>query len=79
MSTRYDVAIIGCGEAGIFAGYELMRLCPSLKVVTLDQGSDIYTRSCPIVAGKVKECIHCKICDTMCGLRRGGGFLRREI
>ena len=30
MSTRYDVAIIGCGEAGIFAGYELMRLCPSL-------------------------------------------------
>ena len=74
MSTRYDVAIIGCGEAGIFAGYELMRLCPSLKVVTLDQGSDIYTRSCPIVAGKVKECIHCKICDTMCGFGGAGAF-----
>ena len=24
MNTRYDVAIIGCGEAGIFAGYELI-------------------------------------------------------
>ena len=37
MNTRYDVAIIGCGEAGIFAGYELMRRHPALKVVTLDQ------------------------------------------
>ncbi len=74
MNTRYDVAIIGCGEAGIFAGYELMRRHPALKVVTLDQGADIYTRSCPIVAGKVKECIHCKICDTMCGFGGAGAF-----
>ena len=74
MNTRYDVAIIGCGEAGIFAGYELMRLRPGLKVVTLDQGADIYSRSCPIVAGKVKECIHCKVCDTMCGFGGAGAF-----
>jgi len=74
MNTRYDVAILGCGEAGIFTGYELMRRCPSLKVVTLDQGADIYTRSCPIVAGKVRECIHCKICDTMCGFGGAGAF-----
>ena len=74
MKTNYDVAIIGCGEAGIFAGYELMRLCPSLKVAALDQGADIYSRSCPIVAGKVKECIHCKVCDTMCGFGGAGAF-----
>ena len=74
MNTRYDVAIIGCGEAGIFAGYELMHRNPGLKVVTLDQGADIYTRSCPIVAGKVKECIHCKVCDTMCGFGGAGAF-----
>ena len=74
MNTRYDVAIIGCGEAGIFAGYELMRLCPQLKVLILDQGADIYTRSCPIVAGKVKECIHCKVCGTMCGFGGAGAF-----
>ena len=74
MNTRYDAAILGCGEAGIFAGYELMRRCPQLKVVTLDQGADIYTRSCPIVAGKVKECIHCKVCDTMCGFGGAGAF-----
>ena len=74
MKTNYDVAIIGCGEAGIFAGYELMRLCPSLKVAALDQGADIYSRSCPIVAGKVRSCIHCKVCDTMCGFGGAGAF-----
>ena len=48
MNTRYDVAIIGCGEAGIFAGYELMHRNPGLKVVTLDPVSythlDVYKR-----------------------------------
>ncbi|MFQ9917942.1 MAG: hypothetical protein ACLRWQ_17665 [Flavonifractor plautii] len=43
-------------------------------MVTLDQGADIYTRSCPIVAGKVKECIHCPVCDTMCGFGGAGAF-----
>ena len=38
MNTRYDVAIIGCGEAGIFAGYELMHRNPGLKVVTWIRG-----------------------------------------
>ena len=38
MNTHYDVAIIGCGEAGIFAGYELKKLRPELSVLVLDQG-----------------------------------------
>ena len=74
MSERYDVAIIGCGEAGIYAGYELMRRNPELKVVILEQGRDIYSRSCPIVAGKVRDCIQCKVCDTMCGFGGAGAF-----
>ena len=74
MSLVYDVAILGCGEAGIFAAYELAKLRPDLKVLALDQGRDIYSRSCPIVAGKVKECIHCKVCDTMCGFGGAGAF-----
>ena len=74
MSARYDVAIIGCGTAGIFAGYELLKRRPGLKVVVLEQGGDIYSRHCPIVAGKVKECIHCKVCDTMCGFGGAGAF-----
>ncbi len=74
MKTTYDVAILGCGEAGIFAGYELSRLHPELKIVCLEQGRDIYSRSCPIVAGKVKECIQCGVCDTMCGFGGAGAF-----
>ena len=31
MKTKADVAIIGCGEAGIFAGYELKKLHPELR------------------------------------------------
>ena len=63
MNPLYDVAILGCGEAGIFAAYELAHHRPGLKVLALDQGRDIYHRSCPIVAGKVRECIHCSVCD----------------
>ncbi|MCD7755171.1 MAG: NAD(P)/FAD-dependent oxidoreductase [Firmicutes bacterium] len=72
--TYCDVGIIGCGEAGIFAAYELSRLNPGLKIVVCDQGADIYSRHCPIVAGKVRECIHCKTCDTMCGFGGAGAF-----
>ena len=74
MSTNYDVIILGCGEAGIFAAYELSRLHPELKLLALDQGSDIYHRSCPIVAGKTRECVHCPVCHTMCGFGGAGAF-----
>ncbi len=74
MSKTYDVVILGCGEAGIFAAYELAKHRPDLKVLALDQGRDIYHRSCPIVAGKVRECIHCSVCDTMCGFGGAGAF-----
>ncbi|MEG2138449.1 MAG: FAD-dependent oxidoreductase, partial [Oscillospiraceae bacterium] len=65
MNTNYDVAVIGAGEAGIFAVYELKKLRPDLKIVVIEQGSDIFARNCPIVSGKVKDCIQCKICGTI--------------
>ena len=74
MTDRYDVIILGTGEAGIFAAYEMAEQCPDARVLVLDQGPDIYHRSCPIVAGKVKACIHCKVCDTMCGFGGAGAF-----
>ncbi|MDD7210332.1 MAG: NAD(P)/FAD-dependent oxidoreductase [Lachnospiraceae bacterium] len=74
MNQIYDVAIIGCGEAGIYAGYELSRKNPALKIGVFEQGHDIYKRSCPIVAGKVKQCVHCNVCDTMCGFGGAGAF-----
>ncbi|SMC56781.1 NAD(P)/FAD-dependent oxidoreductase [Papillibacter cinnamivorans] len=74
MSPTYDVAIIGAGTAGIYAGYELIRRNPGIKVVILEKGSDIYHRSCPIVTGQVKECIQCKVCATMSGFGGAGAF-----
>ena len=74
MSEKVDVAVIGCGEAGIYAAYELTRRDPGLKVLVLEKGRDIYKRSCPIVAGKVKSCIQCPVCDTMCGFGGAGAF-----
>ena len=71
---RVDVAIIGSGEAGIYAAYELSRLAPDLKILVLEKGRDIYHRSCPIVAGKVNSCIQCGVCDTMCGFGGAGAF-----
>ena len=77
MRESFDVVILGCGEAGIFAAYELEKLNPGLKLLAIDQGPDIYHRSCPIVSGKVRECIHCPICHTMCGF--GGAGVTRGL
>lgn len=70
----YDVAIIGCGISGIFAGYELTKKNPDLKVVMIEQGNDIFGRNCPIVANKIKDCIRCKTCDIMRGFGGAGAF-----
>ena len=42
MRKTYDTLILGCGEAGVFAAYELRRRCPGLRVLVVDQGRDIY-------------------------------------
>ena len=74
MRKTYDTLILGCGEAGVFAAYELRRSCPGLRVLVVDQGRDIYHRSCPIVAGKATSCVDCKVCHTMCGFGGAGAF-----
>ena len=74
MNTNYDVMILGTGEAGIYAAYELSLKCPSARVLVVDKGADIYRRQCPIVAGKTRSCIQCKVCGTMCGFGGAGAF-----
>lgn len=70
----YDVAIIGCGTAGIFAGYELAEHAPSLKVAMIEQGSDIYGRKCPVINRRNGECIKCKSCGIMNGFGGAGAY-----
>ena len=74
MTAGYDVMILGTGEAGIYAAYELALKCPGARVLVVDKGADIYRRQCPIVAGKTRSCVHCKPCATMCGFGGAGAF-----
>ena len=74
MRKHYDTVIIGCGEAGLYAAYELLQLSPGIRIAILEKGKDIKHRSCPIVAGKVKECINCPTCAIMNGFGGAGAF-----
>jgi uncharacterized FAD-dependent dehydrogenase len=71
---NYDVAVIGCGIAGIYAAYELVGLNPGLRVIVLEQGADIRNRSCPIVAHKTTECLSCATCAIMRGFGGAGAY-----
>lgn len=56
MRSNYDVIVVGAGPAGIFASYELIINNPSLKVLLIDKGHDIYLRKCPILEKKTTKC-----------------------
>ncbi len=71
---KYDVAIIGGGTAGIFAAYELNKLSPESKIVLIERGHSIFSRVCPVVAGKVQKCINCNPCAIMNGFGGAGAF-----
>jgi uncharacterized FAD-dependent dehydrogenase len=73
-SKIYDVAIIGCGTAGIFAGYELSERMPSLNVVMIEQGNDIYKRRCPTIENRDRDCVRCKTCGIMNGFGGAGAY-----
>ncbi len=72
--TQYDAIIVGCGTAGIFAGYELQKLLPGMDILMLEQGYNIYNRRCPIVDKKVESCINCNSCGIMNGFGGAGAF-----
>ncbi|MCR5066716.1 MAG: NAD(P)/FAD-dependent oxidoreductase [Erysipelotrichaceae bacterium] len=74
MSTQYDVIIIGCGEAGLYAAYQLIQKTKDLKLLILDKGESLEKRICPITAGKVDHCINCRPCAIMNGFGGAGAF-----
>ena len=54
--SKYDVIIVGAGPAGYFCAYELTKIAPNKKVLLLDRGRDIHTRSCPVLEHKLAKC-----------------------
>ena len=61
----YDAVIIGAGPAGVFAAAELVKY--KKKVLIADKGKLICARRCPIVEGKVRECVNCPSCAIVSG------------
>lgn len=73
MQKRYDVCIIGAGEAGLCAAYELKKKAPFLSIVIIEQGNEISKRNCPKNDKKIGVCANCNPCNIMKGLGGAGG------
>lgn len=52
----YDLIVVGAGPCGIFAALEAAKLSPSAKILLIDRGHDIYSRNCPIMSKKARQC-----------------------
>ncbi len=74
MERHFDTIIIGCGEAGLYAAYELLEKARGMSILIVEKGNPIARRKCPIVEGKVSECINCPTCSIMNGFGGAGAF-----
>ena len=70
----YDVLIVGAGPGGIFAGLELIKNNPNLKIAIFEKGHSLENRKCPINGTSIKSCIKCKTCSIMSGFGGAGAF-----
>lgn len=71
MAKKYDVIIVGCGPAGIFASLELSHA--GIDVLLLDKGREIEARVCPIQGGS-EPCLFCSPCHLVSGFGGAGAF-----
>lgn len=68
----YKVVVVGSGQAGMFAAYELVK-AGLHDILLIDKGRDVEKRSCNTRKGG--ECVHCKpCCGTMCGVGGAGTY-----
>lgn len=68
----YDVAIIGCGPAGIFTALELLKNNPNTKIIMFEKGRNIKIRKCPKAI--TQKCVHCNPCNISSGWGGAGAF-----
>jgi len=68
---RYKIAIVGAGQAGMFAAYELVKAGEN-DIILIDKGRDVDKRGCNTRKGG--SCAHCEPCGTMCGVGGAGTY-----
>lgn len=68
----FDAIIIGAGPAGIFTALELTELRPEAKLLIVDTGRTIKSRTCP--ARTLGRCVHCDPCGIVHGWAGAGAF-----
>lgn len=71
---HYDIAIIGCGPAGIFTAYKLITENPKLNIAVIDKGKHIIKRKCPMRDNPNLSCVKCNPCNIMSGFGGAGTF-----
>src|SRR3990170_3932777 len=73
--SKYDVAIVGAGPAGIFTALELVKR-DNLKVLILEKGRDIEKRICPSRVRSYQLCKECALypCAITSGWGGAGAF-----
>jgi len=69
MPKEYDVVIIGAGQAGMFAAYEMARAKKGLAILVIDKGKDIKGRTEKIADAKNG---YARGADIMCGMGGAG-------
>jgi uncharacterized FAD-dependent dehydrogenase len=67
----YDVAIVGCGPAGIFSALELTDRT-DLRILMLDMGPQLEQRRCS--ADRGFGCVRCEPCSLLTGWGGSGAF-----
>lgn len=74
---KYDIIIVGAGPCGYFCAYELTKSNPNKKILLIDRGRDIHTRSCPVLEHKIAKCPYNKEgfreCYPACSITNGFG------
>lgn len=69
---KTNILIIGAGPAGIFTALEMLKNGYDKKIVIIEKGKSVESRSCPKV--KTKVCVNCKPCNITTGFSGAGAF-----
>lgn len=70
---KYDTLIVGAGPAGIFTAIEMLRRGSRKKILIVEKGKAVESRSCP--KAKTGHCMNCKpYCHITTGFSGAGAF-----